>query len=60
MLEILLLTSTPDGFTLVETGTGFLQGASLTLLLIEIQMYFKKSCKQRSNSKIILDYIFIL
>lgn len=60
MLEILLLTSTIDGFTLVKTGTGFLQGASLILLHIRIQMYFQKSHNQSSNSERIADYIFTL
>lgn len=60
MPEILLFISTIDGFTLVEIGTGFLQGTSLTLLHIGIQMYFQKSRKQSSNSERIADYIFTL
>lgn len=51
MRGILLLTSTINEFTLLEIGTGFLQGAGLPLLHIGIQIYFQKSHRQSSNSE---------
>lgn len=49
MLGILLLIGTISGFTLLEIGTGFLQGTGLPLLHIGIKTNFQKPRGQSSS-----------